>query len=96
MGGVVVLIILWCLFFGAVGAVTAYIEGRVNNQPPRYRNCILWCVLLGIIGVLVVVFRSGLKFAGSANANLKASGEAARANLRQRDADVPSVPTPLD
>lgn len=86
MGSLIVIFLLWCIFAVVFGSGVAYIEGRVNNQPPRWRNCILWTFFLGVFGILVVGIRSSLKYSSAHGESQKLQAEVARRQLAEMDA----------
>jgi hydrogenase maturation factor len=77
--GFVIFVFLWVLFASAAGAGFAYVEGRVNDNPPRYKSAILLSVLLGIIGWIILAMRSGMTYSSGVRADVRAAARAADA-----------------
>jgi hypothetical protein len=80
------LIVLWIVMGLGTGLAIGFMEGRVNHQPPRYKNCLLWTLLLGPIGFVVILLRSCLTYAGGSRRDQKVIAQAAAEQLaRNRD-----------
>jgi hypothetical protein len=77
--GFVIFVFLWVLFASAAGAGFAYVEGRVNANPPRYKSAILLSVLLGVIGWIILVMRSGITYSSGLRADTRRAAQAAEA-----------------
>lgn len=69
------LVIFWLVFGCGFGAAAAFIEGKVNRKPARYKSAILWTVLLGPLGFLIVLIRSSLNYSGGMRADLRAAAQ---------------------
>jgi hypothetical protein len=81
------LIFLW-IFMGLwTGFAIAFIEGKVNHRPARYKRALLWTLLAGPVGFCWLILKSCLDYAGGMRADQRAVADAARAQLA-RDRDV--------
>jgi hypothetical protein len=75
------LIVLWVFMGLWTGPAIAFIEGKVNHKPARYKNALLWTLLTGPIGFCVLILRSCLSYAGGMRADQRAVADAARAQM---------------
>jgi hypothetical protein len=81
------LIVLWVVLGLVFGTAIAWLEGKVNHKPARYKNALMWTLLTGPIGFMVLIVRSSTTYAGGMRADQRAIADAARAQLAQKDAN---------
>jgi hypothetical protein len=91
MSGLIVIFLIWCAIAVPAGFVIAKIEQKVNNLPEaRMKSAILLSVFLGPLGWIILVARSGMKFAGAINQSQMLQAEAARRQLQEPTESQPN------
>lgn len=78
------LIFSW-IFMGLWTApVIAFIEGKVNHRPARYKRAFLWTLLAGPFGFCWLILKSCLDFVGGMRADQMVQADYARRQMRQQ------------